>query len=218
LNSSSFVLHLIYSITLLNIFSGFVREFQNSKAEIMKHIAKILTFIIAIGFSMRTLAQNDQPMLGQKAPSFSLTDLHGKVYSLDELQGRYVVIHFATTWCPFCNAEAPNLEMLYKDYVDKGVAVFVIDVMESRELVERSTRRFNFSFPVLLDTAGNVSASYAPEGVQPSLERHEVPLASNLIIDKKGNIRFYSLLNTVSFDAKLSSLRQKLDELINDVK
>jgi peroxiredoxin len=123
------------------------------------------------------------------------------------------VIHFATTWCPFCSAEAPNLEQLYKDYKDKGVQVFIIEVMEDKELVEKSFKRFNFSFPILFDAEGKISASYAPEKLQPDVARHEVPIASNLIIDKEGNIRFYSLLNTTAYDAKLSKLKEKLNEL-----
>jgi peroxiredoxin len=180
----------------------------------MKSILKSLVFMVA-SFSIPASAQEFQPMLGQIAPSFSLNDLNGKTYSLEQLRGKFIVIHFATTWCPFCNAEAPNLEQLYKEYGDKGVAVFIIDVKEGKELIEKSFSRFNFSFPVLLDVDGKVSASYAPEGVQPSLQRDEVPLASNLIIDKEGKISFYSLLNTASFDAKLTHLKQKLDELIN---
>lgn len=153
-------------------------------------------------------------MLGQPAPPFALNAINGKAYSLEQLKGNYTVIHFATTWCPFCNAEAPNLEKLYREYREKGVEVFIVDVAEGKELVEQSFSRFNFSFPILLDADGKVSASYAPEGVQPDLERKEVPIASNLIIDKEGKIRFYSLLNTSAFDAKLTKLKQKLDELI----
>jgi peroxiredoxin len=126
-----------------------------------------------------------------------------------------ILIHFATTWCPFCNAEAPNLEQLYKSYKDKGVQVWIIDVKESKELVTQSFKRFNFSFPVLLDTNGKVAATYAPAGVLPDLTRDEVVLASNLIIDREGKIRFYSLLNTTSFDAKLTMARKKLDELLS---
>ena len=60
----------------------------------------------------------------------------------------------------------------------------------------------------------SVSTKYAPEGVQPDLARDEVPLASNIIIDKEGKIMFYSLLNTANFDAKLTGLKQTLDELL----
>lgn len=184
----------------------------------MKSIYKILFIGLLIGISASLRAQESQPMLGQTAPAFTLTDIAGKSYSLVDSKGKYVVIHIATTWCPFCNAEAPNLEKLYKEYHDKGVDVFIIDVREDKALVEKSFSRFNFSFPILLDVDGKVSASYAPEGVQPDIERYEVPIASNLIIDKEGIILFYSLLNTTAFDAKLGKLREKLNELIETSK
>ena len=159
--------------------------------------------------------QSDQLMIGQPAPSFELKSIDGRNYSLTQLKGKLVLIHFATTWCPFCNAEAPNLDSLYKSYKGKGVQVLIIDVKEGRDLVSQSLKRFNFSFPVLLDEDGKVAASYAPAGVLPDLARDEVVLASNLIIDREGKIRFYSLLNTTSFDAKLISARKKLDELLS---
>jgi len=180
----------------------------------MKSILRTLFPIVIICFSIVTKAQEQQPMLGQMAPFFTLKALNGKTYSLEQLQGKYVVIHFAATWCPFCNAEAPFLQELYKNYHDRGVEVFIVDVKEDKEMVDKTLARFNFSFPVLLDEDGAVSAKYAPEGVQPDLARHEVPLASNLIIDKGGKIRYYSLLNTTAFDAKLTKLKEKLDSLL----
>lgn len=154
-------------------------------------------------------------MIGQAAPSFTLPGIDEQTYSLENYNGKFVVIHFAATWCPFCNAEAPHLEQLYRDYRDKGVQVLIIDVKEDKDKVSKSFEKFNFTFPVLLDNDGTVSASYAPKDILPDLARDEVPLASNLIIDRTGKIRFYSLLNTMNFDAKLLHLKQKLDELIN---
>lgn len=182
----------------------------------MKHFPKLFASLLLITFAPVISAQDQQPMIGQPAPLFQLSAVDGKTYSLEQLKGKYVVIHFATTWCPFCNAEAPYLEELSKKYADKNVQTFLIDVKEEKDLVERSFGRFQFSFPVLLDKDGSVSTKYAPEGVQPALARYEVPLASNLIIDKEGKIQFYSLLNTVSFDAQLTKLKQKLDELLKD--
>ncbi|MBI1767358.1 MAG: TlpA family protein disulfide reductase [Bacteroidetes bacterium] len=181
----------------------------------MKTIVRFIFFGVVF-FRLTFLnAQSDQPMIGQVAPSFTLKGLDGKTYSLEQFRGKYVVIHLAATWCPFCNAEAPHLEQLYKDYQQKGVQVFIIDVKEGKELVAKSSQKFNFSFPVLLDEDGAISTKYAPANVQPDLARDEVPLASNLIIDKEGNIRFYSLLNTTTFDAKLLKVKQKLDELLS---
>ena len=180
----------------------------------MESFNKSIAVAILFSMSVSSLAQETDSMLGQKAPTFTLTDISGKSYSLENSKGKFVVIHIAATWCPFCNAEAPNLEKLYKEYYEKGVDVFIIDVREEKDLVSKAFSRFNFSFPVLLDIDGSVSASYAPEGVQPALNRYEVPIASNLIIDKEGKIMFYTLLNTKAFDATLTGLREKLNELI----
>ena len=42
-----------------------------------------------------------------------------------------------------------------------------------------------------------------------------MPIASNLIIDREGRIRFYSLLDAANFDAKLVDLKAKLDEILD---
>ena len=174
----------------------------------------VYCFILAISFQSSVIAQGNNPMIGEEAPPFSLVGIDGKTYSLEDQRGNYVVIHIAATWCPFCNAEAPNLEKLHKKYKDKGVKVFIIDVKESKEQVANAFSRFNFTFPVLLDEDGSISASYAPEGVLPDLARDEVPLASNLIIDREGKIVFYSLLDTATFDAKLTKVLEKLEILV----
>jgi len=180
----------------------------------MKNILKWIGSMLIVCAATALSAQDEQPMIGQQAPSFELKASDGKTYSLAQLKGKYVVIHFAATWCPFCNAEAPSLEELYQNYQSKNVQVMIVDVKEDKSLVQKLQERFKFSFPVLLDEDGSVSAKYAPEGVLPALARDEVPIASNLIIDKQGKIRFYSLLNTTSFDAKLTKLKQKLVELL----
>jgi peroxiredoxin len=181
----------------------------------MKRFLILLHTAILLCTSAVLYSQGEQPLIGQPAPSFELKSIDGNSYSLAGLKGNFLVVHFATTWCPFCNAEAPNLETLYQSYKDKGVQVLIIDVKENKELVTQTFKKFNFSFPVLLDEDGKVATAYAPQGVLPDLARDEVVLASNLIIDKEGNIRFYSLLNTTSFDAKLISMRKKLDELLS---
>jgi len=175
----------------------------------MKHLFSIL--ILLLSWSASLFGQSD---LAQ-APDFQLADLHGKTVSMKDYQGKYLVIHIATTWCPYCNAEAPYLEELYQEYADKNVGVLIIDVREPQELVSQKIKeRFNLTFPVLLDTDGAVAASFAPEDVLPELARDEIMLASNLLIDPAGRIQFMSLLDTRNFDSKLIHIKEKLNELI----
>ncbi|WP_274474951.1 peroxiredoxin family protein [Mangrovimonas aestuarii] len=179
---------------------------------------QVLVYFGIIFFFIASLQaqESETTYTGNPAPDFSLNDLNGNVVDMASYQGQYLVIHIATTWCPFCNAEAPYLEKLANEYRDKNVKVLIIDVKEPQSLVkEKLQDRFNFSFPVLLDEDGTVAASFAPEGVLPDLARDEVMLASNLLIDPEGNIQFLSLLDSKNFDAKLVSLRSKLDELLS---
>jgi peroxiredoxin len=97
------------------------------------------------------------------------------------------------------------------------VQVLVVNVKESQDLAKSwAIDRHHFSFPVLLDSDGRVAATYAPPDVLPDLPRHEVPIASNLIIDKQGKIQFYTLLDSRNFDAKLIGLTKRLEELMEE--
>lgn len=182
-------------------------------------IVQFLTFLTSDGRYIGSLTESydegESTFIGKTAPEFSLNDLNGESYNLKSFRGNLVVIHIATTWCPFCNAEAPYLEELYQQYKNKNVQVLIIDVKEPRELVQSKLQdRFNFSFPLLLDLDGSVAASYAPPDVLPDLERDEVMLASNLLIDPNGKVQFLSLLDSKNFDAKLINLKKRLDELL----
>ncbi len=103
---------------------------------------------------------------------------------------------------------------MWQDYRDRNVQVLVIDVKETPEATRTYAERNGFTFPVLLDADGAVAATYAPEGVLPELPRDQVPIASNLVIDRDGTIQFLSLLDTTAFDAKLIALKARLDELL----
>ncbi len=180
------------------------------------YITKIflgLSLISALAYGQETASNETYETVEVK--NFSLKSTDGKTVSLSDYQGKFVVIHIATTWCPYCNAEAPYLEEIYKEYHDKNVEVLIIDVKETKALVqERIKNRFQLSFPVLLDTEGLVAASFAPADVLPELARDEIMLASNMLIDPEGKIQFMSLLDTKNFDVKLVELKKKLDELL----
>lgn len=176
--------------------------------------------LLAAGLTVAALpavagAAQATPGVGAIAPEFSLPALDGRSIALAQLRDRIVVIHFAATWCPFCNAELPHLVALDKTYKDQGVQVLIVDINERTSPVERWARKHGVAFPVLLDADGAVAKRYAPpRTVQPDLGRDEVMVASNLLIDRQGRIRFFSLLDTAGFDAKLVALRALLDEML----
>ncbi len=183
-----------------------------------RHLLPLLSFfslVLGLSSCMHTSPAEgyEAAYLGTTSPEFELQTTYGEAYSSEQMKGKYTVLHIATTWCPFCNAEAPHLEKIYQDYKDQGVEVLIMDVKEDRDLVqEKLVDNFQLNFPVLLDTDGAVGASFAPADVLPDLARDEVMLAANLLIDPEGKIRFFSLLDTKAFDAELIKLKEVLDE------
>ena len=108
------------------------------------------------------------------------------------------------------------MEALHRDeeYRKKKVRTLVIDVLEPEETVRAWAKRCEWTLPVLLDTDGAVATAFAPEGVLPELPRAQIPIASNLILDREGKIRFYELLDSRNFDSQLIRLKARLDALL----
>jgi len=154
--------------------------------------------------------------IGEPAPEFQLEALDGTVYRSTELKGKWVVVSFMTTWCPFCNAAAPHFEKLNQEYAKRGVKAFVVDVSEKPDIVAGWAAKQKLTCPVLLDDSGTVTTSYAPPAdFVPDLKREEVMIASFMIIDPEGRIRFLALNEDVAnFDARLVKLRATLDALL----
>ena len=95
-----------------------------------------------------------------------------------------------------------------------GVKALVINVLEGPDIVARWQEALWPAVPVLKDADGTVAEAYAPAGVLPALPRNQIPIASNLIIDRQGRVQFYELLDSRNFDAQLVRLRARLDQLL----
>ena len=116
--------------------------------------------------------------ISTKAPDFTLKDLNGKSFSLNQYQGKkVVVISFFATWCPPCRMELPLLQSFYEKNQYLGVEVLAIDLREEDSTVEKLIGENGVKFPVLMDRTGAVANAYKVRGI-PAL----------FIIDKNGRI------------------------------
>jgi peroxiredoxin len=66
---------------------------------------------------------------GQVAPDFNLTDIRGKTQQLSAYKGKYVVLEWFNSECPFVRKhyESGNMQGLQKTYGDKGVVWLTIN-------------------------------------------------------------------------------------------
>jgi peroxiredoxin len=160
-------------------------------------------------------AEMGSPHIGDTAPDFELADQNGARVRLSSLRGSVVVLAFVTSWCPFSEAEQPNLRALAQDYQGKNVKVLAVDIREPEDKYRAYVARVAVPFPVLRDESGDVTLSFTPPGAQPAIKkRHDVIVTSNLVIDAKGKIRFFTMVDTARFDAKLVHVRHAVDRLL----
>jgi peroxiredoxin len=156
------------------------------------------------------------PHVGELAPDFELADQTGAKVKLSSLRGKVVMLAFVTSWCPFSEAEEPNLARLAADYAnDDRVRIVAIDIKENDEGYGTYLGRTKLPFPVLHDTTGSVTASFTPAHAQPTIkDRTTVLVTSNAVIDAEGKVRFFTMVDTVHFDSRLVHARRAIDGLL----
>lgn len=101
---------------------------------------------------------------------FALRDMTGRTVRLSDYLGKNVVLlNFWASWCAPCAAELPQLDRIYKAHRSAGLMILgiVMDGPETMANVAPIVRRYDLSFPVLLDEETRVVGIYNPKRAAP---------------------------------------------------
>jgi len=129
-------------------------------------------------------------IIGTKAPEFEgLIWLNTEPLTINDLEGKVVLVRFWLVGCPFCINSAPSLVEFHKKYSEMGLVVLGIHHPKSKEttnndIVIKQAKVFGFEFPIAQDSEWKTINSYWLGKKKRSYT------SSSILIDKNGIIQF----------------------------
>lgn len=124
----------------------------------------------------QAMAQLEKADTARQNADFTLADLEGEEWHLQELRGKVVLVNFWATWCPPCRKEMPDLQALFDKYKGKGLIVLSISDEEAAK-VKPFIQAQNITYPVMLDPGRKVHELFQVEGIPKSF-----------VYDREGNL------------------------------
>lgn len=97
----------------------------------------------------------DQPL-----PATRFDGLDGKVWRIEELRGRVVLLNFWATWCAPCRAEMPSLQQLAELYGPEKLLVIAINFQEGPRRIRQYAQAGGLTLPVALDRDGAIARAF----------------------------------------------------------
>lgn len=157
------------------------QEKQRKSIMIVGGVLAVVLLGILLWSGLAASGSNAVPVLvapGQPAPNFELMTLEGETAVLDEYAGDVVLINFWATWCPPCKAEMPAINAFYEANQEKGLMVLGVNAQEDRATVSQFIETNGFTFPILLDSVGDVARQF---------QVNSYP--TTIIVDRNGTIQ-----------------------------
>ncbi len=143
----------------------------------LKHIAMTLAALLTTTLALASPAVNDD------APSFELPDQTGKVHTLEDYKGQWVVLYFyPKNNTPGCTTEACEFRdniFAFRRMNAQIIGVSLDDVESHKEFAEE----YNLPFPLLADTEGTLAKSYDVLGYMGTMAKRQT-----FVINPEGKI------------------------------
>lgn len=142
-----------------------------------------------IGMAIRT---------GDQAPDISYPGPKGKIISLSEFKGKYVLVDFWASWCAPCRAANPELVKIYNRFKNKNFTILGVSLDSKKTSWANAIQKDRLSWPQISDLKGWNSAPAATYGVE--------AIPASFLVDPEGKV--------IAKNLKADSLKLKLSQVL----
>lgn len=137
-----------------------VAQQDRSSSSLWRKRASVAVGVLATALLAVLALRPAPPASARRLPDFSLPLLEGSgTLEREELAGKVVVLNFWASWCKPCRQEIPLLQETYERYRDRGVVVVGVNVDDSPRDARRFLRRFDVTYPVVVDASDELADS-----------------------------------------------------------
>jgi peroxiredoxin len=92
---------------------------------------------------------------------FTLKDMNGTDYRMNDLKGKVVLVNFWASWCAPCLAEIPEFIKVREAYHDKGFEIVGISTDDTPEQLRAFAEKHKTNYP-LVQVTGEVEEAFGP--------------------------------------------------------
>jgi thiol-disulfide isomerase/thioredoxin len=120
------------------------------------------------GLVNNLLSQQSAPSKGQVVADFSLSNLAGDPVKLSQFHGHPMIVNFWATWCGPCKDEMPLLEKTFQNH-HGDLVILGVNIEETPAVIKPFLEKYHISFPVVIDSTGEVENRFLIRGYPTSL-------------------------------------------------
>jgi DsbE subfamily thiol:disulfide oxidoreductase len=123
----------------------------------------------------------DALAVGQSLPQTELPTLDGNsTGSIDDYNGKWVLVNVWASWCTPCREEAPDLQRFYERHQKDDFLVLGVDSQDESTAALDFAKQYGLTYPQLHDGSGD----YAKD------ELHTTGVPENFLVAPDGNIAY----------------------------